>query len=83
MLKVLKFDNAKGLLANFKKLKVLKFSKAIDLPIFTIPQWKESFPNICGLHLLLFFWLKWAGYLAVAGLNLLAQLSDRRSPYGV
>ena len=48
-----------------------------------ISQWKESFPNICGLHLLLFFWLKWAGYLAVAGLNLLAQISDRISPYGV
>ena len=25
-------------------------------------------------------WLKWAGYLAVAGLNLLAQRSDRISP---
>ena len=49
----------------------------------TPAQWKESFPNICGLHLLLFFWLKWAGYLAVAGLNLLAQISDRISPYGV
>ena len=23
------------------------------------------FPDICGLPLLLFFWLKWAGYLAV------------------
>ena len=46
-------------------------------------KWKESFPNICGLPLLLFFWLKWAGYLAVAGLNLLAQISDRISPYGV
>ena len=29
------------------------------------------------------FWLKWAGYLAVAGLNLLAQISDRISPFGV
>ena len=44
---------------------------------------KSLFPNICSLPLLLFFWLKWAGYLAVAGLNLLAQISDRRSPYGV
>ena len=44
---------------------------------------ESLFPNICGLPLLLFFWLKWAGYLAVAGLNLLAQISDRRSPYGV
>ena len=49
----------------------------------TNTQWKESFPNICGLPLLLFFWLKWAGYLAVAGLNLLAQISDRISPSGV
>ena len=31
---------------------------------------------------LIFFWLKWAGYLAVAGLNLLAQISDR-SPFDV
>ena len=44
---------------------------------------KSLFPNICGLPLLLFFWLKWAGYLAVAGLNLLAQISDRISPFGV
>ena len=40
-------------------------------------------PKNCGLPLLLFFWLKWAGYLAVAGLNLLAQISDRISPFGV
>ena len=32
---------------------------------------------------LLFFGLKWAEYLAVAGLNLLAQISDRISPFGV
>ena len=44
---------------------------------------KSLFPNICGLPLWLFFWLKWAGYLAVAGLNLLAHISDRISPYGV
>ena len=29
------------------------------------------------------FWLTWAGNLAVAGLNLLAQISDRISPFGV
>ena len=29
------------------------------------------------------FCLKWAGYLAVASLNLLAQISDRISPFGV
>ena len=44
---------------------------------------ESLFPNICGLPLLLFFWLKWAGYLAVAGLNLLAQISDRISHFGV
>ena len=44
---------------------------------------KSLFPNICGMPLLLFFWLKWAEYLAVAGLNLLAQISDRISPSGV
>ena len=44
---------------------------------------KSLFPNICGLPLLLFFRLKWAGYLAVAGLNLLAQISDRISHFGV
>ena len=44
---------------------------------------KSLFPNIFGLPLLLFFWLKWAGYLAVAGLNLLVQISDRISPFSV
>ena len=69
---------------------------ALFLTLLTLVQWcmtltdmglthsgKSLFPNICGLPLLLFFWLKWAGYLAVAGLNLLAQISDRISPYGV
>ena len=36
-----------------------------------------------SVTIVILFWLKWAGYLAVAGLNVLAQLSDRRSPYGV
>ena len=44
---------------------------------------ESLFPNICGLPLLLFIWLKWAGYLAVAGLNLLTQISERISPFGV
>ena len=45
---------------------------------------ESLFPNICGLKIVIvFFWLKWAGYLAVAGLNLLAQISDRISPFGV
>ena len=29
-----------------------------------------------SVTIVILFWLKWAGYLAVAGLNLLAQLSD-------
>ena len=32
-----------------------------------------------SVAIVILFWLKWAGYLAVAGLNLLAQLSDRIS----
>ena len=39
------------------------------------------FSNFCG-HCYC-FWLKFAGYLAIAGLNLLAQISDRISPFGV
>ena len=46
-------------------------------------QWEESFFPKTSVTIVILFWLKWAGYLAVAGLNLLAQLSDRRSPYGV
>ena len=37
--------------------------------------------NFCGYCY--FFWLKWARYLAVAGLNLLAQIGDWISPSGV
>ena len=39
------------------------------------------FQNICGQSYC--FWLKWVGYLAVTGLNLLAQISDRISPGSV
>ena len=46
-------------------------------------QWEESFFPKASVAIVILFWLKWAGYLAVAGLNLLAQLSDRISPYGV
>ena len=55
----------------------------LNLTFLKLHSGKSLFPNICGWPLLLVFWLKWAGYLAVAGLNLLAQISDRRSPYGV
>ena len=52
--------------------------------VFISHHSEESlFPNKHLWPLLLFFWLKWAGYLAVAGLNLLAQISDRISPFGV
>ena len=47
------------------------------------PQWEESFFPKTSVAIVILFWLKWAGYLAVAGLNLLAQLSDRISPSGV
>ena len=49
------------------------------------PQRTEGrvfFPKT-SVAIVILFWLKWAGYLAVAGLNLLAQLSDRISPSGV
>ena len=46
-------------------------------------QWEESFFPKTSVAIVILFWLKWAGYLAVAGLNLLAQLSDRISPSGV
>ena len=50
---------------------------------FAIAQWEESFFPKTSVAIVILFWLKWAGYLAMAGLNLLAQLSDRRSPSGV
>ena len=46
-------------------------------------QWEESFFPKTSVAIVILFCLKWAGYLAVEGLNLLSQLSDRRSPYGV
>ena len=46
-------------------------------------QWEESFFPKTSVAIVILFWLKWAGYLAVAGLNLLAQLFNRRSPFGV
>ena len=49
----------------------------------TEAQWEESFFPKTSVAIVILFWLKWAGYLAMAGLNLLAQLSDRISPYGV
>ena len=46
-------------------------------------QWEESFFPKTSVTIVILFWLKWAGYLAVAGLNLLAELSDRIRPNGV
>ena len=68
-----------------KQVKTFNVVLYIDI-IFTVaPQHSEEslFPNKHLCPLLLIFWLKWAGYLAVAGLNLLAQISDRISPFGV
>ena len=50
---------------------------------YVTSQWEESFFPKTSVAIVILFWLKWAGYLAVAGLNLLAQLSDRISPSGV
>ena len=41
------------------------------------------FSKQTSVAIVIVFWLKWAGYLAVAGLNLLAQISDRISPGSV
>ena len=46
-------------------------------------QWGESFFKHLCFAIVIVFWLKWAGYLAVAGLNPLPLLSDRVSPFGV
>ena len=51
--------------------------------IWLLHSEESLFSNKHLWPLLLFFWLKWAGYLAVAGLNLLAQISDSISPFGV
>ena len=53
----------------------------------TIIDWLHTvrrvfFQTLC-FAIVIVFWLKWTGYLAVAGLNLLAQKSDRISPFGV
>ena len=53
------------------------------LNLWAITQWEQSFFPKTSVAIVILFWLKWAGYLAMAGLNLLAQLSDRISPYGV
>ena len=54
---------------------------SLNLYPFTVRE--SLFSNKHLWPLLLFFRLKWAGYLAVAGPNLLAQISDRISPLGV
>ena len=43
----------------------------------------SPFSKHLWVALVVVFWLKWARYLAVAGLNLLAQISDRISHFGV
>ena len=40
-------------------------------------QWEESFSKHLEFAIVITFWLKWAGYLAVAGLNLHTLLSYR------
>ena len=60
--------------------KVLKISEVCLMSGYTVGR--VFFPKT-SVVIVILFWLKWARYLAVAGLNLLAQLSDRRSPFGV
>ena len=48
-----------------------------------LAQWGESFSKHLWFAIVIVLWLKWAGYLAEAGLNLLAQISDRIIPFGV
>ena len=50
---------------------------------FALAQWIESFSKHLWVAFVVVFLAEWAGYLAVAGLNLLAQISDRISPSGV
>ena len=52
------------------------------MQVFHSTVGRVFFPKT-SVAIVILFWLKWAGYLAVAGLNLLVQLSDRISPYGV
>ena len=60
------------------------FRKKIVRGIFGIlTQWEESFFPKTSVAIVILFWLKWARYLAVAGLNLLPLLSDGLSPFGV
>ena len=67
------------------KLKLLVFDVSDVVAVPTVhAQLGESFSkHLWFAIVIVFFWLKWAGYLAVAGLNLLAQISDRISPFGV
>ena len=46
-------------------------------------QWRESFFQTSVAIVIVLFWLKWAGYLAMAGLNFLPLLFDRVSPFGM
>ena len=51
--------------------------------LYGVHSGKSLFSQKLLVANVILFWLKWAVYLAVAGLNLVAQLSDRISPYGV
>ena len=60
-----------------------KYIFALAIIVATTHSGKSLFQTSVDCLCCCFFWLKWAGYLAVAGLNLLAQIYDRISPYGV
>ena len=67
----------------FAYSKIPKISLYSVLPRYHCTQWEESFFPKTSVAIVILFRLKWAGYLAVVGLNLLAQISDRISPSGV
>ena len=79
------FDDVHLLQGHLNRVTVLRSARGIRNPKLKytkLHSGKSFFPKT-SVTIVIFFWLEWAGYLAVAGLNLLAQLSDRRSPYGV
>ena len=62
-------------------LNLYPFKKMIGLAFTRRAQWGDSFCKQTSVaNCYWFVWLKWAGYLAVAGQNLLTQISDRISP---
>ena len=70
--------------SGYQKIKQLfiKYSHSL-LQATPTAQWGESYSKQTSVAIVIVFWLKWAGYLAVAGLNLLVQIFNRISPGSV